>query len=101
MNKLFHQTKQAFLFSLVFYVLSLILFVLKVGYAPILLSISILLSLIWVILVLLEIMRSTRISNGERLILVLFIIMGNILAGIVYFYFIRERVTGFKVIKKR
>ncbi|VTP86152.1 Uncharacterised protein [Sphingobacterium daejeonense] len=101
MNKLFHQTKQAFLFSLAFYVLSLILFVLKVGFAPILLSISTLLSLIWVILVLLEIMRSTRISNGERLILVLFIIMGNILAGIVYFYFIRERVTGFKVIKKR
>jgi len=101
MNKLFHQTKQAFLFSLAFYILSIFLFVLKVGFAPILLSISTLLSLIWVILVLLEIIRSSRISDGERLILVLFVILGNILAGIVYFYFIRERVTGYKVIKKK
>lgn len=101
MNKLFHQTRQAFLFSLAFYILSILLFILKVGYAPILLSISMVLSLIWVVLVLLEIMRSTRISNGERLILALFVILGNIMAGIVYFYFIRERVTGFKVIKKK
>ncbi|GGE11400.1 hypothetical protein CHU00_11260 [Sphingobacterium cellulitidis] len=101
MNKLFHQTKQAFLFSLTFYILSICLFLLKIGFAPILLSISALLSLIWVVLVLLEVMKSVRISNGERLMIVLFIILGNILAGIVYFYFLREKVTGYKEIKKK
>jgi len=73
----------------------------KLGFAPILLSISALLSLIWVVLVLLEVMKSVRISNGERLMIVLFIILGNILAGIVYFYFLREKVTGYKEIKKK
>ncbi|WP_156307554.1 hypothetical protein [Sphingobacterium endophyticum] len=101
MNKLFHQTKQAFLFSLVFYILSILLFILRVWFAPILLSISGLLSLVWVIMVLLEIIKSPRISDLERLLMVLFVIMGNILAGIVYFYFLRERVTGYKVIKKK
>ncbi len=101
MNKLFHQTKQAFLFSLAFYIFSILLFLFKVGFAPILLSISTLLSLIWVILVLLEVIRSPRISDGERILLVLFIILGNVVAGIVYFYFIRERVTGYKVIRKK
>ncbi|MGJ1206294.1 hypothetical protein [Sphingobacterium lactis] len=101
MNKLFLQTKQAFLFSLAFYIFSLLFLLLKIGFAPILLSIAMLVSLIWVVLVLLEIIKSTRISDGERLLLVLFVIVGNIIAGIVYFYFVRERVTGYKVIKKK
>jgi len=101
MNKLFLQTKQAFLFSLAFYIFSLLFLLLKIGFAPILLSIAMLVSLIWVVLVLLEIIKSTRISDGERLLLVLFVIVENIIAGIVYFYFVRERVTGYKVIKKK
>ncbi|QBR13793.1 hypothetical protein E3D81_17035 [Sphingobacterium sp. CZ-2] len=101
MNKMFHQTKQAFMFSLVFYALSFLLLLFKVGMAPIMFSISMLLSLVWVVLVLMEIMKSGRISNSERLLLALFIIVFNIVAGIVYFYLLRERVTGIKIIKKK
>lgn len=101
MHRFFQQTQQAFYFSLGFYLLSGLFFLLKVGYAPVLLSISLLLSLVWVILVLMEIMRSVRITNLERLVLLLFVIVANIIAGFVYFYFLRERVTGFKKIKKK
>ena len=75
------QTKQAFLFSLAFYIVAILSFLFKMGFAPILLSIALLLSLLWVVLVLLEIMRSTRISNGERMMLSLFIIVLNIIGG--------------------
>jgi len=85
------------MFSLVFYALSFLLLLFKVGMAPIMFSISMLLSLVWVVLVLMEIMKSGRISNSERLLLALFIII----AGIVYFYLLRERVTGIKIIKKK
>lgn len=101
MHRFFHQTQQAFYFSLGFYLISGLFFLLKVGFAPVLLSVSLLLSLVWVVLVLLEIMRSPRISGSERLVLALFVIVANIIAGLVYFYFLRHRVTGFKKIKTK
>ncbi|MGN5955613.1 hypothetical protein ACP6L2_13460 [Sphingobacterium lactis] len=101
MNKAYQQTKQAFLFSLTFYILSILLILFKVGFAPIMLSISMLLSLIWVVMVLLEIMKSPRIDNKERMLLALFIIFFNIIGGIAYFYLLRDRVTGIKIIKKK
>ncbi|MFZ4863421.1 hypothetical protein ACL9RF_14680 [Sphingobacterium sp. Mn56C] len=94
MKNLFYQTKQAFYFSLAFYSIAFIFMVLQVSIAPILFSISLLVSLIWVFLVLRELMLSRFISNSERLLVVLFIILFNIVAGIVYFYFLRERVIG-------
>ncbi|MFZ4261420.1 hypothetical protein ACFRAE_05215 [Sphingobacterium sp. HJSM2_6] len=101
MNKVFHQTKQAFLFSLIFYVGSILLLLFKVSFAPMLLSISLVISMIWVVMVLLEVMRSNRILSYERLMLCVFIITCNILAGIVYFYFLRERVIGYREIKNK
>ncbi|HIY74665.1 MAG TPA: hypothetical protein H9825_00250 [Candidatus Sphingobacterium stercorigallinarum] len=98
MHRFYHQTQQAFYFSLAFYALSILLLWLKIGFAPILLSIALLVSLVWVILVLMEIMQSVRISNSERLLLLIFVIVTNIVAGLIYFYFLRERVTGIKKI---
>lgn len=66
--------------------------ILKVSFAPVIFSISLLISLIWVFLVLREIMLSRYIDPSERFMLILFIIFLNIIGGIVYFYFIRERV---------
>ncbi|MBD1429128.1 MULTISPECIES: hypothetical protein [Sphingobacterium] len=94
MKNWYAQTKQAFFFSLMFYIGSTILLVLKVSIAPILFSFSLAVSMIWVLLVLREIMLSPRISNQERLLLILFIILLNIFAGIVYFYLLRKRVIG-------
>lgn len=93
MKNLNHQTKQAFLFSLAFYLIAIFLIFFKVDFAPILFSISLLISLIWVFLVLREIIFSTSIGNGERLLLTLFIISTNIVGGIVYFFLIRQRVV--------
>lgn len=100
MKKLFHQTKQAFLFSLGFYLSALSLMVLQVSFAPVIFSISLLVSLIWVILAIKEILQSNFITQTEKLILTVFIIVLNIFAGIVYFYFLREKVLGIKKIKK-
>jgi len=96
MKNLYHQTKQAFFFSLAFYIFTALLFLLKVGLAPILFSVSLLLSLIWVFLVLREIMFSVSIGNGEKLILALFIIITNIVGGVTYFFLLREKVIGKK-----
>lgn len=93
MKNLYHQTKQAFLFSLAFYIVSTVMILFKVGFAPILFSVALLVSLIWVFLVLREIIFSGKISNGERMVLALFIIFTNIIGGIAYFYFIRNRVV--------
>ncbi|WP_312138108.1 hypothetical protein [Sphingobacterium sp.] len=101
MNKVIQQTKQAFLFSLAFYILAILLLLFKVGFAPILLSIAMLVSLIWVVLVLREIMLSTSISNTERMMMALFVILLNIVGGIVYFSFLRKSVIGSPVIKKK
>ncbi|MVZ65826.1 hypothetical protein GQF61_08140 [Sphingobacterium sp. DK4209] len=101
MNKVIQQTKQAFLFSLAFYILSLILLLFKVGFAPILLSIAMLVSLIWVVLVLREIMLSTSINNTERMMIALFVIVLNIVGGIVYFSFLRNSIIEKPVIKKK
>ena len=100
MRDLSYQTKQAFLFSLVFYFGTLVLFLLKVSIAPILFSMGLLVSMIWVILVLREVMTSTRISNIERICIALFVIIGNIIAGLVYFALIRSRVIGQQHTKK-
>jgi len=100
MNNLFHQTKQAFYFSLVFYLLGIAARILYLPFAMVIISISLLISLIWVVLVLREIMLSKTLATGERILLLLFIIFGNILAGIVYFAFIRERVIGKKLNRK-
>jgi len=94
MKNLVHQTQQAFYFSLGFYLLALVLRILHFSLAYILISIALLLSLIWVVLVLREIMLSPKLTNTERLLLIIFIIFGNIIAGIPYFFFIRERVIG-------
>lgn len=94
MQKMYRQTKQAFLFSLIFYSLSLILMLFQLPIAPVMMSVSLLVSMIWVVLVMLEIMRSPYIDNVERMGLALFIIMLNILAGIIYFTLIRRKVTG-------
>lgn len=96
MKSLYHQTKQAFLFSLAFYVVAVVLMLFKVSYGPILFSVALLLSLTWVFLVLREIMLSTKIGNAERLILLLFIIITNIIGGTVYFFLLRDRLTSTK-----
>src|SRR5690606_17928043 len=94
MRNLERPTKQAFYFSLMFYIGSLVLLVLKVSIAPILFSFSLMISIIWVFLVLQVIMRSPRITNMQRLFLALFIILLNILSGIVYFFYLRNKVIG-------
>lgn len=94
MKNLEHQTKQAFLFSLAFYCISIVSKLFYFGIFPILFSISLLLSLIWVVLVLREIIFSSRISNGERMLMALFIIFFNIIGGIFYFFLFRKKVTG-------
>ncbi|SKB71604.1 hypothetical protein SAMN05660841_02006 [Sphingobacterium nematocida] len=100
MKNLFHQTKQAFYFSLAFYLLTIAMMVLKVPFSLVLFSVSLLISMIWVMLVLREVMLSTRVNNVERVVLILFVILTNILGGIVYFVFVRERVIGKENIKK-
>lgn len=100
MKDLYYQTKQAFLFSLVFYLVSLVLFLFKVGLAPILFSVSLLISLIWVFLVLREIIFSRYINNAERIILALFIIITNIFGGLIYFFLLRGRVINKNIYKK-
>ena len=94
MKNWYTQTSQAFYFSLMFYIGATVLLLLKVSIAPILFSFSLAVSMIWVFLVLREIMLSNRISNQERILLALFVIMLNIFAGIVYFYMLRKRVIG-------
>ncbi|MFD2969376.1 hypothetical protein [Sphingobacterium bambusae] len=93
MRNLAHQTKQAFYFSLGFYFLAIVMKLLHFSFADILVSIALLLSLLWTVLVLRELMLSRKLSNTERLLLIIFIIFGNIIAGIVYFFFIREKVV--------
>ncbi|PRD49046.1 hypothetical protein C5745_02250 [Sphingobacterium haloxyli] len=99
MKNLIHQTQQAFYFSLGFYILAFILWMLNFSLAHILISIALLLSLLWTFLVLREIMLSVKLTNTERLLLIIFIIFGNIIAGAVYFFFLREKVIG-KAVKK-
>ncbi|MEJ5088438.1 hypothetical protein GEO21_00175 [Sphingobacterium faecium] len=89
-----HQTKQAFLFSLAFYGISLGSKFFHFEIFPILFSISLLLSLIWVVLALREIIFSGRISNTERMLMALFIIFFNIIAGVFYFFKFRKKVIG-------
>ncbi|SMG47382.1 hypothetical protein [Sphingobacterium psychroaquaticum] len=96
MKDLVHQTRQAFYFSLGFYILAIVLKVLYFSLADVLISIALLLSLLWVVLVLREIMMSTQLSTTERMLLCIFIVFGNVLAGVAYFFFIRERVLGKK-----
>jgi len=99
MKNLEHQAKQAFLFSLAFYIVAMLARIFNLGVFPMLGSLSILLSLIWVILVLREIMLSRTISNTERMVMALTIVLLNIVGGAFYFFGgWRERVLG--VIKK-
>lgn len=93
MKNIVHQTQQAFYFSLGFYTLALLCWMLHVSFASILISVALLLSLIWTLLVLREIMLSARLTNTERLLLLLFVIFGNIIAGLVYFFFLREKIV--------
>lgn len=95
MKNLEHQTKQAFLFSLAFYIVALFARLLSLGIFPILGSLSILLSLLWVILVLREIMLSRTIPNSDRMLMALAIVLLNIIGGAFYFFAgWRERVLG-------
>lgn len=94
MKNLTHQTKQAFYFSFGFYVFAVLFKILNIAFADILISIALLLSLIWVVLVLRELMLSTRLTNLERMMLIVFIIFGNVIAGIAYFFLIRQKVIG-------
>ncbi|HLS37506.1 MAG TPA: hypothetical protein VK023_04470 [Sphingobacterium bovisgrunnientis] len=93
MKNLYQQTTQAFYFSLIFYIGAIVLFLLKVSIAPILFSFALLVSLIWIFLTIREIMLSGRIANSERLLLIIFIILLNIFAGLVYFFLLRKRVV--------
>lgn len=99
MKNLIRQTQQAFYFSLGFYILAFIARLLHFSLANVLISIALLLSLVWVLLVLREIMLSIKVSNTERLLLIIFIIFGNIVAGTIYFFFMREKVIGKSVQK--
>lgn len=101
MNALYHQTKQAFFFSLAFYLVSVAMMLLKLPFAPIVVSIAMLVSLIWVILVAREILLSPYISSIERVLLLFFVIAFNIFGGLAYFYLLRERVTGIKKVHKQ
>lgn len=92
MKDLTHQTRQAFFFSLGFYIFAVLFKILKVGFADMLISIALLISLIWVVLVFREVMLSTRLTNLERILLIVFIIFGNIIAGAIYFFLIRNKV---------
>ncbi|WP_367210649.1 hypothetical protein [Sphingobacterium sp. R2] len=95
MKNLEQQTKQAFLFSLAFYIVAMLARIFNLGVFPMLGSLSILLSLIWVILVLREIMLSRTISNTERMVMALTIVLLNIVGGAFYFFGgWRERVLG-------
>lgn len=100
MRNFYHETKQAFYLSLVFYIVSILLFLFQISIGPILISVSLLVSMIWVVLVLREIILSSRINNSERLLLLLFVIFFNILAGMVYFFLVRDRVIGKQTIFK-
>jgi len=92
MKNLYQQTTQAFYFSLIFYLGAIVFFLLKVSVAPFLFSFALLVSLIWVFLAIREIMLSPRVANSERLLLVIFIIMLNVFAGLIYFFLLRKRV---------
>ncbi|WP_286860318.1 MULTISPECIES: hypothetical protein [Sphingobacterium] len=95
MKNLEHQTKQAFMFSLAFYIVALFARLFSLGIFPILGSLSILLSLLWVILVLREIMLSRTIPNSERMLMALAIVLLNIIGGAFYFFGgWRQRVLG-------
>ncbi|MEJ5054280.1 hypothetical protein [Sphingobacterium sp. MYb382] len=100
MKNLVRETQQAFYFSLGFYGLALLWTLLKLPFAAVLLSIALLVSLIWVVLVLRELMLSTKLNDGKRMLFLIFIIFGNVFAGVVYFFFLREQVIGQKLIKK-
>ncbi len=94
MRNLVQQTRQAFYFSLGFYMLAVVCKLMYFWFADVLVSIALFLSLIWILLVLRELMQSTRISNLQRMFWLLFIIFGNVLAGAVYFFYMREKVIG-------
>lgn len=96
MKNLEHQTKQAFLFSLAFYAIALVARLFQFEIFPILFSISLLISMIWVVLALREIVFSGRITNTERILMALFLIFFNVIAGICYFFVLREKVIGKK-----
>lgn len=96
MKNLFNQTKQAFYFSLAFYFLAVIAILFKMPFAMVSISVALLLSMIWVLLVLSEIMISTKINAIERILLAVFVILTNVLGGIIYFLFLRDRVIGDK-----
>jgi len=66
MKNLQNQTKQAFLFSLGFYLLAMMLILFKVSFGPIMFSIALLVSLIWVFMTIREVLISTRIAGTER-----------------------------------
>jgi len=94
MKDLFYQTKQAFYFDLGFFVMAIVLFALDIPFAPIIFSLALLLSLLWIGLVMREIIFSTIISSTEKLLITLLLVIGNIAGGIVYFWMLRKKVTG-------
>lgn len=57
--------------------------------------------MIWVFLVIRELMLSKHMEKSSCFLLVLFIILGNIFAGIIYFFFLRDTVLGIKAIKTK
>lgn len=93
MKNLYHQTTQAFYFSLSFYIPSIIMMLMQVSIAPILFSMALLVSMIWVFLVIREVLLSVKVSQVERMLLILFVIILNIIAGILYFFVLRDKVV--------
>lgn len=100
MKNLAHQTQQAFYFSLGFYILAILFKILDFPLANVLISIALLLSLTWVFLALREVILSPFLSTTERILLIIFIIFGNVLAGVAYFFFMRDKVLGLSKRKK-
>ncbi|MBP3944164.1 hypothetical protein J5U18_11475 [Sphingobacteriaceae bacterium WQ 2009] len=100
MKNLEHQTKQAFLFSLAFYIFALLLLLVNPLFSKIVFSLALMISMLWVALVLKEIIFTTAISSLQKLGYILLIIVGNIFGGMVYFWVLRKYIIGSSSSKK-
>ncbi len=99
MKSLEHQTKQAFLFNFAFYAIAIILLWIHPLFSRVVISLSFMISMLWMVLVLREIVFSTRIEASQKIFYSLLIIIGNIVGGIIYFWRLRQNVLGSNSIK--
>lgn len=94
------ETIQAFYFNIAFYLLSFIFIFINPALAFVGISISLMISLIWLLLVLREILLSAHIDGKQKAMYALLVIVLNVLGGAVYFYKFRDRVVGSQTTKK-